>query len=587
MRFFSTLLASTLGTLIAFLVIATFGFLFLVALVASSDTTPSIRSNSVLVFNIDGSYPEVASNDPFEQLILDRPRLDVRDVKRAIVKAKTDRKIEGLWIRLRESTIPWAYALEIRQALEDFKTSGKPVYASGGDYSINEGLYYLGSVADSVFAAPQAGFEFNGFYIAAEFYKRLLNKLDVDVQVVKAGQYKSATEQYTNESLSSAARYQLEEIMTDMESEFLTAVSSSREIEREDLQQLYSDNAIVTSNIAYENGLLDGLLFADAVEGLFKKSMGLEQDDRLRKIDLEDYAASLSQVRGSDGTIAVVYADGVIVSGNQSEVGSGQIGAASFARSMRQVSSNKSIDGIVVRVNSPGGSAPASDAMRHAIELAAEEKPVVVSMGSLAASGGYWIAMASDSIFANRMTITGSIGVYSLIMDLGGLFENKIGITNDIVRTGPFADMYSGLRPLTAREREIMQASVDASYSQFLKLVAENRGMTEDEVHDYAQGRVWTGQDALQIGLVDALGDLDDAIGAAAELAGLQGTSVSVREMHHSSSFFGRLASGAESLLRGRSLAPAMVQQQADKVRELIRSQGQTQARMLFDFSFN
>ncbi len=580
MKFFSTLFASLLGTLIAFAIVAFFGTLFIVALLSTSDAKPTVRGNSILVMKVDGAYPEVASTSPLDQLLGDNTSVSAHDIKRAILHAKDDRKIEGLWLNLENSGFSWTYAMEIRDAIASFRESGKPVYASGGETMINEGLYYLGSAADSIFASPQAGFEFNGFYLASEFYKGLLDKLDVDAQIVRAGQFKSAVEQYSRNALSEPARYQLNELLADIESDFLNTVGSARNLSTQEVKQLYSGSPILTASRAHQNGLLDDLLYVDEVEALFKQRLNLDADADVRTIDLDDYAATVPNRRGSDGTIAVVYADGTIVSGTSTP--QGQIGAEEFNKSLGRAVDRSDVDAIVVRINSPGGSAPASDAMRHAIALASEEKPVVVSMANVAASGGYWMAMAADSIFASPLSITGSIGVYSLFLDVGGFFENKLGVTNDIIRTNSYADMYSGLRPLTDSEKQAMQESVDSTYQSFLRLVAENRKMQTTEVHELAQGRVWSGVDAESNGLVDGLGSLDDAVNAAADLAGI-GQDVTVREYSAPDSWMSNLS---RSLISLKSWATPNLQgtlPDFTAIEELLESQREVQARMLLD----
>ncbi len=530
MRFFSTLVASLLGTLAGLGLIFFFGLFFLLALASSSDQAPSVRPGSVLIADLSGSYPETVSGDPIAQLFGGESPLDLHDVIRTFEMAAVDERIDGVWLRLGDVNSSWASLQAIRRAIQKVKEAGKPIYASSENYSMGEDELYLASAADSIFLDPESMFEFNGFALQMTFFKRLLDRAGVNPQAVRAGRFKSAVEPYLRESMSPDNELQLQELVDDIESTFIEDIASGRDLDEASLRRLARSGEVITAQDALEAGLVDQLAFSDQIMALF--------DDESRKISLRRYAraspASAGLPSGTDGHIAVVFADGTIVSGGRSGIPGltdGSIGSQTFGKAMREARENDNIDAVVLRINSPGGFAPAADAMLREIELTQQQKPVVVSMGGLAASGGYWIAAAADTIVAEPLTITGSIGVFGLMLDISELMSDRIGVTFDGVQTGPSADMASGFRALSRAERARLERSTDQTYDHFLRIVAEGRGMTVDEVHGLAEGRVWTGKAALEHGLVDVLGGLDTAIELAAERVGLEKGSFRVSEL--------------------------------------------------------
>lgn len=527
MRFLSTLLASTLGVLLALGIVFFVGFLFLFVIVAASDQAPRVAPGSVLVIDLAGDVPEVVADDPLSRSITGEAGYDLRDLTQSLQKAAADTRVDAVWLQVRGVSAPWAALQEVRQALLAFKATGKPVYASADDYAMDEASYFLASTADSVFASTESLFEFNGFYLAVEFYKNLLDKLDVEPQVVRAGRFKSAVEPFLREDLSPENELQLQALLTDQNETFLAAVAEARGLAAADLQRLIDERSLLTATAAREAGLLDGLLYRDEVEDVIRRRFGYDEGEDLRLLALEDYmripASQAGLAPKGDGEVAIVYATGTIVSGTSGDgfMGDAAVGAETFNEAMREARENERVKAVVLRINSPGGSASASDAMWREIQLTADVKPVVVSMGALAASGGYWIATAADTIVADPLTLTGSIGVFYTLFDVGGLFENKLGITFDVLRTSPYADLLSGLRPLSDPERDLLQRAATETYETFLSKVSESRGLTVAQVDSLAQGRIWTGLQAHRLGLVDVLGDLDTAIALAAERAGL------------------------------------------------------------------
>ena len=547
MRFFSTLIASTLGALLALAIAVFLGFFFLFILALSSDQAPRIRAGSVLTVSLSGALPEVTAEDPFTQSLTGDDGYDLIRFKDAVRKASLDDRIDGIWLQLHTVSGGWAALQEMRGALQDFKDSGKFIIASSDDYAVSEKAYFLATTADKIYANAHAPFEFNGFYIAAEFYKNMLDRLEVQAQPIRAGQYKSAVEPFLRSNLSPENREQLDELLHDQYAVFLEAVSENRGLSNEDLLSAMEADVIFSATDAYRVGLIDDMLFHDEVEDVIKVRLGMEEEDDLRTVSLASYIRVPSDhsilTRSAENDIAIVYAVGTIMPGESGYsvnplFGGDIVGSETFNRAMQRAAESDRVKAIVVRVNSPGGSSAASDAMWREIKEAAEIKPVVISMGNVAASGGFWIATAGHRIVADPLTITGSIGVFSLILDTSGLFENKLGITFDVVRTGPYADMYSGTRALSPEEVRLLEKSTDEIYANFLQLVAESRNMTVEEVDEVAQGRVWTGQDAYDNGLIDELGDLERALEMAAELADLGSEEYGIQILPRPKTFF-------------------------------------------------
>lgn len=599
MRFLSTLVASTIGTLLAFGVIVLFLFLFLFALSLSSGQAPPVTPGSVLVVDIEGPIPERMSDDPFATAFAgsDRVRYDLRDLKGALQKAAADDRIDGVWLRLRQTSAAWATLGEVRDALDAFKESGKPLIASSADFGMSEKTYYLASAADSAFAAPQAPFEFNGFQIMSQFFKGALDKLDVQPEVIRAGEYKSAVEPFTREDLSDPNRTQLTALLNAQNEQFMQHVAASRGRDAEALNQLARESALLSADQAVEEGLIDSLRYEDEVHDIIKTRLGMDADANLRTISVPRYANVPASDAGlqpaSDGEVAIVYAEGQIISGSSEDIFPGSqaplIGSTTFSDAMEEARTNANVNAVVVRVNSPGGSAAASEVMWRAVELTTREKPVIVSMGDYAASGGYYIAAGADSIVANPQTITGSIGVFGILFDASGLFENKLGITFDGVSTSPYADMFSGVEPLSDAEHQLLERNIDATYDRFLQRVADGRGMSVEEVDAVAQGRVWAGQDALNVGLVDTLGTLDDAVRIAAQKAGMGEGPYRVRTLPRMKTFFERLNESlygqAATLWTEMTTSPAerMLMEQRRTLQDLARTHGTAQMRLPVD----
>ena len=591
MKFLKVLTASTLGALLAFGVIAFFGFLLLIALAAAGDSQPPVRPGSVLVMDLSGAIPEQVSGDPLTQMLLDEPAYDVHDLQRALQEAATDDKIEALWIRPFNMTESWATLEAIRRSIDTFKESGKPVIASGRNFYTGEAEYYLASAADSIYMDPEAIFEFNGFAMTSMFYKGLFDKLGIEPIIIRAGDYKGAVEPYTRESLSPENREQLQAYIDDVESLFVNAVADARDMSADKVESMMDNDVLFSAVDAAEHGLVDGLLFNDQVRGRIGASIGLDPDEDLTTVTLSAYSA---QIRGSvsSNRIAVVHVTGAMMAGSSDAGGLAPSGAMAgsdtIIRSIRTARERRGVQAMIVRIDSPGGLAPAADAMLREIEITSESMPVIISMGDVAASGGYWIATGGEHIVAESTTLTGSIGVFSMFFDLSAPLEDRLGLAFDTVESGPSADMFSGYRDWTRAERASLERFTDITYQAFLEKVAAARGMSTEEVDKIARGRVWTGTDAVDVGLVDELGGLAVAVERAVEAAKLDSTDYQLVSYPATPSFFQQL--GMTSAVMSRTLATWMgladrPDAQIDMLRSELSRHGQVQARMPFDIT--
>ncbi len=599
LRFFSVVAASILGTLIALGVAGFVLILFVVMMAAGADSAPPVRSESVLIVDLSRSVPEIVSGDPLAQSLAGEAPFGLLDLTQAIREAAEDRRITALWLRTGSLEIPWASLQAIRRSIVHFRESGKPVVASSKSFMMAENAYYLASAADSVFADPESMFELNGFSMTVSYYKDLLDRLGIEPQIVRAGTYKSAVEPFVRTDLSDENRIQLQAIIDDVMLEFTSVVSQARGMEATDISDRMRSNVIFSAREAFEAGLLDGLRYDDEIRQRIAQMAGLDQEERLREVSIRSYTRLTSRrARKGSGNIAVVFVDGGITAGTSSDVpnpilGGPTVGSETFIKAIRRARESKRTRAVVVRVNSPGGFAPAADAMLREIQRTAEDVPVVVSMGSLAASGGYWIATGAPTIVAESLTLTGSIGVFSLFFDTSKFFDEKLGITFDEVRTGPFSDMFSGLRSYTVEEEALLQRSTDDTYRSFLEKVAASRNLEIEQVDRLAQGRIWTGRAALENGLIDEIGGLDRAVAIAAEEAGLSAEDVRIRIFPAPKSFLERLTETFGATI-GRVVSRTQLdesdQRLLDTFRRLsavLQASGSVQALMPYALSIN
>ncbi len=529
MRFLSTLLASVIGTLLALGLVVLFFMFFLFALSLSADQTPTVQSGSVLTVPLNGDIPERAADDPFQQMFGGGPNYDLRDLQTSLRKASADARIEAVWLQTKDLSAGWGTLQEVRQAVEQVTANGTPVIASGAEFGMDEKSYFVASAADSVFVGPQSIFEYNGFANILPFFQGTFNKLGVEPEVIRAGKYKSAAETFVRSDLSEANREQLQALLTTTSNQFAEAIAADRSLSVDALTAMANEDPLLKASAAVEEGLIDGIRYQSEVRTALRNMVGQSAESDLSTVGLSEYKRAPATGAGvsytGTGTVDIVYALGNIVPGDPDEnplVPEQQtLGSTSLIDALETARTSASTQAVVLRINSPGGSASASEAMWHAVERTADEKPVVVSMGDVAASGGYYIAAPADTIVANPTTTTGSIGVIGLMLDAQELFENHLGITFDGVRTSPYADMYLPSQPLQPSERRLLGQSIDETYSTFLQRVAAGRNMDTTAVHDVAQGRVWSGVDAQRVGLVDTLGTLREAVAIAGEAAGM------------------------------------------------------------------
>lgn len=516
---------SFLGSLLALFVFFIIGFFLLIGIAASfSKEEPTvIASNAVLVVDLSNEYLEQVQSDPFTELMNKKngksPSLS--ELVHLIQYAKKDDAIKGIYIKCQQNPNGYAASEEIRKALEDFKSSKKFVIAYAE--TITQKAYMVANIADAVYAHPQGGIEWNGFSYESVFLKGLLDKLEIQPQVFYAGKFKSATEPFRYTQMSEANKLQTNIWLGGLYDQFLSNTATARNMNKDSLRLWANQGSIQTAFDATKYKLVDALMYDDQVKKVISKKLKQADSKDIAFVSLGEYASAVA-IRGTgSGKVAVVYANGDVVMGkNQQDA----IASDDFRVLLQKIRKDDNIDAVVLRVNSPGGSALASDIIWREIDLLKKEKPVVVSMGDVAASGGFYIACGADSIFANAGTITGSIGVFSVIPNVKGLMNNKLGIHFDGVKTGQFADMPSTTRPLNATEQRFMQAGVDSIYQGFKSRVAAGRKKSIEYIDSIAQGRVWIGADAIKIGLVDRIGTLDDAIASAAKMAKLKGYGV-------------------------------------------------------------
>lgn len=510
------------ASLLALIVFTVIGLFILIGFISTATTSqvPVVGSKAVLVLDLSVNLKEQAVEDPFGELIssVEANKPSLFDVVRLIGEAKSDSAVKGIYILASDNANGFSSSEELRKAVLDFKKSGKFVIAYGE--TMTQKAYYVASAAERVYVHPQGGLEWSGFSSNLFFLKGMLDKLQIEPQIFYAGKFKSATEPLRETKMTEANRLQTAVWLGDMYSVFLKAASTARKIDTAVLHQLANDGDIQTAVDAEKYQLVDGLKYDDEVKGEILKRLKKGSGSSINFVTINEYAAAttLNDFSGT-GKIAIIYAQGDIVSQEGDEE---QVSSDLYKNVIRKARLDKDIKAIVLRINSPGGSALASDVIWREISLARKEKPVVVSMGDVAASGGYYIACNADAVFANETSITGSIGVFSIVPNFESFLKNKLGITTDRVRTAPYADMGAGDRPLTATEKRFFQAATDSIYHTFKKRVAEGRERNIEYIDSIAQGRVWTGKRALEAGLVDKIGTLQDAVKHAARLAKIE-----------------------------------------------------------------
>ena len=522
-EFFKFVFASMIGVLLSVFVMFVLGILLIIGIVstASNESKVTIDDNTVLHLSLNYPISERTSKNPFQNLNFGgfetENNLGLKDILAHIKEAKTDSRIKGIYVDVSAIQGGFASIEEIRNALIDFKKSGKFILAYSEVYT--KGAYYLASVADKIYVNPEGMVDFKGFSTEIMFFKGALEKLDIEAQVIKVGTYKSAVEPYILDKMSKPNREQITSFLGSLYTHFLSNIAISRKIPVDSLSAIANTAAVQTATDAVKFRLVDGVKYKDEVLTELKSLCGIAQKKELRSVSISDYTPQTKELsKASADRIAVVYAVGEIVSGEGDDE---TMGSENISRAIRTARLDDKVKALVLRINSPGGSSLASDVIWREVELTKKVKPVIVSMGDVAASGGYYIACAADSIFAQPNTITGSIGVFAIIPNMKKFFNNKLGITFDEVKTSKFSEI-SITRPLSDDERLLLQAEVNNIYKTFTQKVANGRHKTPEFIDNIGQGRVWTGAEAIKIGLVDRLGNINDAVKSAAKKAGLK-----------------------------------------------------------------
>lgn len=519
--FFGSLLGILLTGLIATLIIVgSVMNLFSDAINLDKKHLYIAKENSVLKLNLNGDIAERGTENPFGDLdlgpLLPETSTGLNDILANLKKAKADKHIKGIYLEIGDPVAGFATLEELRNALLDFKTSGKFIYAYSEGYS--QKGYYLASTATKLYLNPEGGLEIKGLSSQMMFYKNMLEKLDVEVQIFRHGKFKSAIEPFMLDKMSAANRAQIETYLGSLWNHMVAGISKSRSVPVDEINTMANQLLIRSTQDALTYKLVDELKYEDEVHDVIKKTIGLKEKEKIHFVSIADYNNASGGKNSSKNKIAVIYAVGEIESGKGKE---NSIGSESLVKAIREARMDSSIKAIVLRVNSPGGSALASDVIWRETLLAKKVKPFVVSMGDVAASGGYYISCGAHRIFAQPNTITGSIGVFGMVPNLQKALSQKLGITIDTVNTNKHSDVGTVLRGATADEHAYIQQSVEHIYDVFITKVAAGRGMQKSDVDSIGQGRVWSGADAQKINLVDELGGIKSAIAYAAKQAKL------------------------------------------------------------------
>lgn len=594
------MLASTVGTVLGMVLMFFISGFIIAGIIGSaimmadgSDKVVKVEDGSLLKINLESPIVERAKENPFAGVKFEGfdggvEGLELREALEAIERAKTDDKIKGIYLTGKYFTGGISTMQSLRDAISDFKSSGKFVYAYDEIYS--QGAYYVASASDEVYMFHEGMIEFKGLRSELAYFKNAMQKLDIQATVIKGpnNKFKSAVEPFYREDMSEENREQLSKILNVVWDEMTADISADRGIERSELDRIANEMAIKKPEDAVELKLLSGLKYYDEVLADLRTKLGIEADADIKTISLQKYAKSNSGKPAEEDeksweikeNIAVIYAVGGIGSGEGNEE---EIGSETLAKAIREARLDEDVKAIVLRVNSPGGSAMASDVIWRETILAGQTKPFIVSFGDVAASGGYYISAAADKIFAMPTTITGSIGAFGLIPNARGFLNNKLGITFDNVKTHDHADFGSLARDFDEMEVELLQGYLDDVYNEFVAKVAEGRKMTFEQVDSNGRGRVWVGADAKEIGLVDEIGDLEDAIAYAAQQAELENYEIIElpKKKDPFESFIKEMSGNAKVTVAEWALGKEQVKY--IKMMDEIQEMEDFQARMLYD----
>jgi protease-4 len=581
-QFFKMFFASLLAVIVASVIVVGVSIGLMVGALKSMKTARTTvrtpQSASILVLKTSQRLREQGENNslgPFAGTASYSPGLS--EVVDALQKAKSDDKIKAVLLRLDGGSNGWATMQQLRQALLDFKAGGKKIFAYGDGISQRD--YYLASAADVVYLNPTGVMELKGLVSQLSFIKGTLDKLGIQPEIFYAGKFKSATEPFRETKMTEANRLQLSELQRGIWNSFLNAAAAKAHTDTAAIYALARDGGLFFADRAVRAHLVDGAKYWDEMEETMRPLVDKKKDDKLPYVSMADYANHVDEHGPSDARIAVLFAEGAIVDGQGKEY---EIGSESLVRYIRKIAREDKIKAVVLRVNSPGGSALASEVILRELQLLKAKKPLIVSMGDVAASGGYYIASGADSIFAMPTTITGSIGVFGMMFNVGDALSNKLGVTFDEVKNAPYADFPTGRRALTPEEKMLMQGIVDTIYSTFKSRVMAGRHLGATWVDSIAQGRVWSGTDAKKIGLVDDLGGIDRALRAAAAKAKLKDYRVETypEPVDRLQALLRRFSNGPLSEAAVREAVSRSIQQELPAFRQvqwLLRMNGKAQ----------
>jgi protease-4 len=522
-QFFGAFFGSCLGILVTgvvmvIIVIASISSVFSEAIKMNDHEVYTPKENSILRIDLNGDIKERGVKNPFGELdlgpFMPEPSIGLNDIIGSLKKAKDDNNIKGIYLEISNPIAGFATLEEVRNALLDFKTSGKFIYAYSEVYS--QKAYYLATTANKLYLNPQGGMEIKGLSSQIMFFKKMLDKLDMEVQIFRHGKFKSAIEPFMLDKMSDANRTQVETYLGSLWNHMVDGIAKNRNITSKDINDMANNLSIRSPEDAVKYKLVDALKYEDEVFSDIRKNISLSESDKINFVSLNKYSGVAKESKISKDKIAVIYAVGEIESGEGDD---SKIGSVRIAKAIRDARLDKNVKAIVLRVNSPGGSALASDVIWRETVLAQKAKPFIVSMGDVAASGGYYISCAADRIFAQPNTITGSIGVFGMIPNAQKALSEKLGITIDTVNTNKHSDVGTILRGASSEEFEYVQQSVGHIYDVFITKVAAGRKTSKNNIDSIGQGRVWSGSDAIKINLVDELGGINDAIAYAAKQA--------------------------------------------------------------------
>ncbi|MES2734568.1 MAG: signal peptide peptidase SppA [Bacteroidota bacterium] len=584
LQFLKYVFATLVGLFLFFLL----GFFILIGIAGSISKEPetTVHANSILKLDLNRAIDEIAADNPLKGFNLPGlpsapTNVGLVQIKEALANAKLDNNIRGIFLEANYPVAGYATIEEIRDALLDFKKSGKFIVSYGEVYS--EKGYYLSSIADKIYLNTAGGMELNGLSSAYTFFKGTLDKLEIKPEIFKVGEYKSAVEPFIREDMSEPSREQTKSFLSSINNYTFQNIAKARGLQVADLKNIADSLLVQKPSDALKYKLVTDLGYFDEVESAIRKLLKVSEDEEINYLTLSKYNKAAKTVQGSnsDNRIAVIIASGEIRSGNGDK---DIIGSDKMAAEIRKARLDKKIKAVVLRINSPGGSAMASDVMWREVMLTQKVKPIIASMSDVAASGGYYMAMGCDKIVAHPNTITGSIGIFGMLFNVENFLKNKLGVTVDGVKTNNFADFPNVNREMTAFERRVIQRSVEQGYEIFTAKAAQGRHMTQDELKKLASGRVWSGAEAKENGLVDELGGLEDAVRLAAKTAKLKTNDYKVRYYPAPQTFLEEFLSEMSDENEARTLRNqlGMLAPYAKSIIKLQQMEG-IQTRMPFD----